>query len=299
MIITDRIDGLNIDDLDTILNYILDPFRFNIQLNSIKNEPLNKDFSKYYKYINENMYKSNKLTQLRILNQFCYSMNYFHVLLQHDLFPYDNFNNIHKILIADRMEHMYHTYYNFIFQTPAILSINTVKAYYLCLSLKKKINKYKKCGKLAWEEIQQCTINELNDILCSYNDNQYELIKNSSNTNEINNLLIIKYGLYINNSLYLKQLTNYVINNFNIVTDYINNYIALIYLNNKLYSNNAVNSVFEQLLYDYIMEKINIANNAANIIKSIDEIFSISSANSQLNKKLYSLRQSLTLLNKI
>lgn len=295
MIITGRID-----DLNTILNYVLDPFKYNTQLNSIKNEPLNKDFSKYYKYINENIHKSNKLTQLRILNQFCYSLNYFHVLLQYDLFPYDNFNNIHKILIADRMECMYHTYYNLIFYTPVVLSINTVKMYYLCLSLKKKINKYKKCGKLAWEEIQQCTINELNNLLYSYNNNQYELIISSPNTNESNSLLIIKYGLYINNSLYLKQLINYVINNFNAVTDYINDYNTLIYLNNKLYSNNAVNSVFEQLLYDYIMEKINTENNAANIIKSIDKIsFLISSADSQLNKKLHNLRQSLTLLNKI
>lgn len=295
MIITGRID-----DLNTILNYVLDPFKYNTQLNSIKNEPLNKDFSRYYKYINENIHKSNKLTQLRILNQFCYSLNFFHVLLQHDLFPYDNFNNIYKILIADKMECMYHTYYNLIFYTPVVLSINTVKMYYLCLSLKKKINKYKKCGKLAWEEIQQCTINELNNLLYSYNNNQYELIISFPNTNESNSLLIIKYGLYINNSLYLKQLINYVINNFNTVTDYINDYNTLIYLNNKLYSNNAVNSVFEQLLYDYIMEKINTENNAANIIKSIDKIsFLISSADSQLNKKLHNLRQSLTLLNKI
>ena len=76
------------DNLDIILNHVLDPFRFNIQLNSIKNEPLNKDFSKYYKYISENIHKSNKLTQLRILNQFCYSMNYFHHKYYHYSYTY-------------------------------------------------------------------------------------------------------------------------------------------------------------------------------------------------------------------
>lgn len=296
MIITNRIDDLNI-----ILNCVLDPFKFNVQLNSIKNEPLNKDFSRYYKYINENMHKSNKLTQLRILNQFCYSMNFFHVLLQHDLFPYDDFSNIYKILIADRMKHMYWTYYHLIFSIPVNLSINTLKLYYLCLSLKKKINKYKLCGKLAWDEIRQCSIEELNTIL--YSCNQYKLIINSPSnkfdTDNSNILLIIKYYIYIDNILYLQQLTNYIINNFDYIIYHIKEYETLIYLNNRLYSNKISNIEFETLLYNYIMKKIGTKNDIDDIIKDIDNIFSISSSNTWLNKKLHDYRQSHVLLNKI
>jgi len=294
-------------DINIILNCILDPFSsFNNRLSYIKNTPLNINFDKYYKYINENIDNTDKLVQMRILNKFCYSINYFHVLLQYDIFPYDHFNNVYKILIADKMKYMYNTYYNIIFNYPINLSINTVKLYYMCLSLKRKINKYKLCGKLAWQEILQYSLDELNSIID--NLHQYKLIvtKNTNKLNilanqngyidleNINVLYIIKYCIFINNQLYLQQLINYVINNFKYIIYHINDYVPLLQLNNILYYNKLSNKTFESLLYNFIINNI-----TDNILDKLDSILSITSANTNISKQLRDYRQSHILLNKI
>ena len=255
----------------TILNSILDPYKFNLQFKNNEDIQINKNLNKYYQYINKHIAKNNKLTRLRIISNFVYSMNYFYQLNDIDLFPYDNYNNIYKILIAEKMNYMYKVYHDILFQN-CLLSFNTINLYYVCCQLKKKINQYKKLGKLAWDEIINSSIEDIYDILYNigtvtktHNTSIYQNINKDLNKQMNNVYIIIQYGLFINNPLYLQELKQYIINHFDIFSKYFD--IQLIYLNNHLYKYNIQDIKFENMIYSIINNKIVTTNNKIDTLK--------------------------------